>query len=178
MNKYNIINNYKGYLYNTTDSPHAPQRAAKPLNWLLHEADTVSVSQLHQVLHLNQTCRSASHYRTQPWDRHTLWCRKECQTLPSNVVIYLKVNRVISVPRRNCKCDQNYDYSIQHTHASYFCVFAHKKYSCSFITLRLNYWCHMDYYINVLTTFLGLERGSYIAVYAGSESSWISSKIS
>ncbi len=36
----------------------------------------------------------------------------------------------------------------------------------------------MDYFNNVFTTFLGLERVSCIAVYAGSESSRISSKIS
>ncbi len=35
----------------------------------------------------------------------------------------------------------------------------------------------MDYFNNVFTTFLGLERGSSIAVYGGSESSRISSKI-
>ncbi len=35
--------------------------------------------------------------------------------------------------------------------------FAHKKYSRSFITLQLNHWCHMDYFNDVLTTFLGLE---------------------
>ncbi len=43
-----------------------------------------------------------------------------------------------------------------------FVFFAHKKYSCGFI--------------NVLTTFLGLERGSSLVVYGGSESSWISPK--
>ncbi len=26
-------------------------------------------------------------------------------------------------------------------------------------------WSHMDYFNNVLTTFLGLERGGYLAVY-------------
>ncbi len=31
----------------------------------------------------------------------------------------------------------------------------------------------MEYFTDVLTTFLGLERGSCIAVYAGSESSQI-----
>ncbi len=56
--------------------------------------------------------------------------------------------------------------------------FAHKKYSRSFIKLRLNHWCHMNYFNDVLTPFLGLERGSCIAVYAESESSQISSKIS
>ncbi len=30
----------------------------------------------------------------------------------------------------------------------------------------------MDYFNDVFTTFLGLEHGSYVAVYAGSESSW------
>ncbi len=34
----------------------------------------------------------------------------------------------------------------------------------------------MEYFNNVLTNFLGLERGSSVAVYAGSESSQISSK--
>ncbi len=36
----------------------------------------------------------------------------------------------------------------------------------------------MDYFTDVLTTFLGLERVRCVAVYAGSESSRISSKIS
>ncbi len=34
-----------------------------------------------------------------------------------------------------------------------FVFFAHKKYSCSFVKLWLNHWCHMDYFNNVLTTF-------------------------
>ncbi len=36
----------------------------------------------------------------------------------------------------------------------------------------------MDYFNDVLTTFLGFERGSSIAVYVEPESSLISSKIS
>ncbi len=52
-----------------------------------------------------------------------------------------------------------------------FVFFAHKKYSHSFIKLRLNHWCHMDNLNNVLPTFLGLERVSCMAVFAGSESS-------
>ncbi len=51
--------------------------------------------------------------------------------------------------------------------------FAHKKYSRSFIKLRLSHWCHMDYFNDVFLTFLGLEHGSCVAVYAGSESSRI-----
>ncbi len=76
------------------------------------------------------------------------------------------------------------------THASWYCVtktdkeentflknkfvfFAHRKYSCSFIKLRLLHWRDMDYFNNILTIFLGLKRGC-VAVYAGSERSWIS----
>ncbi len=33
-----------------------------------------------------------------------------------------------------------------------------KKDSRSFIKLRLNHWCHMDYFNNVLTNFLGLNE--------------------
>ncbi len=46
-----------------------------------------------------------------------------------------------------------------------FVLFVQKKYSRSFIKLQLNPWCHMDYFNDVLTTFLGLERVSCIAVY-------------
>lgn len=41
--------------------------------------------------------------------------------------------------------------------------------------LRLNHWCLMDYFY---TTFLGLDCGSCIGVFAASESSQISFKIS
>ncbi len=37
--------------------------------------------------------------------------------------------------------------------------------------------CHMDYFIDVLTTFLCLDRGSTLAVYWGSENTQISSQI-
>ncbi len=41
-----------------------------------------------------------------------------------------------------------------------FVFFEHKKFSHRFIKLRLNHWCHMDYFNDVLlTTFLGLECG-------------------
>ncbi len=60
----------------------------------------------------------------------------------------------------------------------YFCFLCTQKvaYSRSSITLRMNLWCYMDYF--VLTAFLALECVSCVALYAGSESSWISSKIS
>ncbi len=53
--------------------------------------------------------------------------------------------------------------------AAPYAFFVHKKYSGSCITLRLN-WCHMDYFSDLLATFLSL------AVYGGSESSRNSSK--
>ncbi len=58
-----------------------------------------------------------------------------------------------------------------------FVFFVHKKYSQRCLTLWLNHWCHMDYFNDVLT-FLGFERVSCVAFYAGSESSQISSNIS
>ncbi len=48
-----------------------------------------------------------------------------------------------------------------------------KNYPRSFIILQVNHWCQMDYFNNVLITFLGLERGSCVAVYAVSESSYV-----
>ncbi len=48
---------------------------------------------------------------------------------------------------------------------SYFFVFfTHKKYSCSFVKLRLNHWCHMDYFNDVLATFQSLDRVRILAV--------------
>ncbi len=58
-----------------------------------------------------------------------------------------------------------------------FVFFAHRSYSRSFITLWLNQWCYMDYFNNVLNTFLDLKLVSCVTVYTGSESSWTSSKI-
>ncbi len=53
--------------------------------------------------------------------------------------------------------------------------FAHKKYSCSFVKLRLNPWYHM---VSLrITTFLCVDHGSILTVYGGSESSQILSKI-
>ncbi len=49
-------------------------------------------------------------------------------------------------------------------------LFSLHTYSHSFIKLRLNYLCHMDYFNDVFTTFLGPECFSCIAVYARSES--------
>ncbi len=45
-----------------------------------------------------------------------------------------------------------------------FVFFAHKKYSRSFIQLRLNQWCHVNYFIDVLNIFLALECGSCVTV--------------
>ncbi len=45
-----------------------------------------------------------------------------------------------------------------------FVMFAHKKYSRSFIKLRMNHSCHMDYFNDVFNNFLGLKRASCIAL--------------
>ncbi len=54
-----------------------------------------------------------------------------------------------------------------------FVFFAHKRKYCSFVKIQLNHWCHMDNFTDVLAMFLDLDRGSNLAVYAGSESSLI-----
>ncbi len=59
----------------------------------------------------------------------------------------------------------------------YFVFFAHKKYSRSFGKLRLNAWCHMDYFNDLFAVFLSLD-GVRITVCGGPESSRISSKTS
>ncbi len=59
-----------------------------------------------------------------------------------------------------------------------FVFFAHKKYSCRFIKLQLNHWCHMDYFDDVLTMFMDLDHVRILASMSGSKSSWNSSKIS
>ncbi len=76
----------------------------------------------------------------------------------------MNMHRRLTWQRRNCWIKSLFLFSL--------CT----KYSRSFIKLRLNHWCHMDYFNDVLTTFLGLERSSCFAVYAGSESSRIPSK--
>ncbi len=58
---------------------------------------------------------------------------------------------------------------------SWYALWCSRK-KIDFIRLWLNYRCHMDEFNNVLTTFLGLKRFSYIAVYAESESSWFHQK--
>ncbi len=52
-----------------------------------------------------------------------------------------------------------------------FVFFAHRKYSHRFVILRLNRWCHVDYFNDVFTTFLSVDRVRILAVYRGSESS-------
>ncbi len=56
----------------------------------------------------------------------------------------------------------------------FFFSFAHKIYSCTFVKLRLNPWYHMDYFTDLLATFLDLDRVRTLAVYGGSESAQIS----
>ncbi len=48
-----------------------------------------------------------------------------------------------------------------------FDFFAHKKYSCSFAKLKLSHWCHMDCFIDVITTFLGCVNISVLLSMKG-----------
>ncbi len=77
----------------------------------------------------------------------------------------MNAHRRLTRKRRNCWIKPLFLFSL-----------GTKKYFRRFIKLRFNHWCHMDYFNNVLTNFLGLECGSCVAVYGGSESSQISSK--
>ncbi len=43
--------------------------------------------------------------------------------------------------------------------------FVHTKYSRGFVRLRLNHWCHLDYFTNLIAMFLSLDCVNYIAVY-------------
>ncbi len=68
--------------------------------------------------------------------------------------------------RRNCWIKASFLFSIG------------TKILLGFIKLRLINWCQIDYFKDILTTFLGLKCGSFVAVYGGSKSSQISYKIS
>ncbi len=46
-----------------------------------------------------------------------------------------------------------------------FVFFAHIKYSHSFVNLRLNHWRHLDYFNDLLATFIGLDRVMILTVY-------------
>ncbi len=46
----------------------------------------------------------------------------------------------------------------------FWVFFAYKKYSLSFITLRLNHWWQIDYFDYVFHTFLGLDNANCLAV--------------
>ncbi len=61
---------------------------------------------------------------------------------------------------------------------SLFLFSLHKKYSRGFIKLQLTDWCHMDYFVDHLGTFLDLDRVRTLLSMGGSESSQIPTKIS
>ncbi len=60
----------------------------------------------------------------------------------------------------------------------FFFFFVYKKYYCSFVKLRLNRWCHVDYFTDLLATYLDVDRVNSIAVYGGTDSSQNASKLS
>ncbi len=88
-------------------------------------------------------------------------------------VPFTRVPRCMCVPSSACKQGAVLPGSTSAaSHAKkvfIFVFFVQRKYSRSFINLRLKPWCHMDSFNDVLTTFLGLELDSCVAVYAGSE---------
>ncbi len=45
-----------------------------------------------------------------------------------------------------------------------FVFFAHKKYFHGFVKLRLDHWCHMDYFNNFLFMLMDLDRVRVLAV--------------
>ncbi len=45
--------------------------------------------------------------------------------------------------------------------------YAYKKYHRSFVKLRLNLLCHIDYFTNVLATFLGGSEGDHTGHFYG-----------
>ena len=46
-------------------------------------------------------------------------------------------------------------------------VFAHKKYSCRLINLRLSHYSHLDYFNDVFTNFSGMADIDFLAAYEG-----------
>ncbi len=74
----------------------------------------------------------------------------------------------LSTSERRLLCQQHLTASLNKVILFLF-YFCYKKYSHSLIKLRLNHWCHMDYFNDVLITFQGLEHSSHVAVYAGSK---------
>ncbi len=60
---------------------------------------------------------------------------------------------------------------------SYFCfLYTQKKYSCSFLKLSLNHWCHMDYFIDVLTTFWAFTFSVALVSMQGQKALWFHQK--
>ncbi len=45
-----------------------------------------------------------------------------------------------------------------------FVFFVHEKYTRSFVKLRLKHWCHIDYFNDLLATFLSLDHVRILAV--------------
>ncbi len=68
------------------------------------------------------------------------------------------------------------DHSVNNVSA-FFCFLCAQKIFSYLHKLRMNHWCHMDYFNDLLATFLDLDRGRILAVYAGSENTQNSSKI-
>ncbi len=74
------------------------------------------------------------------------------QGWPWNIYIILRQNGSFCISSTTCMRRGTLVNAQQRVNIIYliFVFFVHKKYSHSFITLQLNKWCHMDYFIYVL----------------------------
>ncbi len=85
----------------------------------------------------------------------------------TSVVLFYEATRIIFVCKRKLK-QWLYLTIYSLPCQSSMCIHASTTHACTAPCLQA---CHMDYFNDVLTIFLGLERVSCIAVYTGSESS-------
>ncbi len=76
-----------------------------------------------------------------------------------------EATRILSVPVNCPECVSTDTELYTFFNKRIFVFFVHKSYSCSFIKLRLNQWCYVEYFINFLTSFLGLGCGSCVALH-------------
>ncbi len=92
-------------------------------------------------------------------------------------VVYALISMSTTYPHIHCiRCLRMWYFPLWHYRVMWwrrviFVFFAHKKYSCSFVKLWLNHWCHMKYFNDLLAKFMSLDRVRILAVYGGSESS-------
>ncbi len=106
------------------------------------------------------------------WSRSKRMRPDTLSTMAVNIIYYVGFPSYVRLSRRvveekNCWIKSLFLFSLRT-----------KKYFHSFVKLQLNPWCHMDYFTNILAICLWTWEHFSCIVYAGTESSRISSKIS